>query len=518
GGVATTTFTVSGTENPADTARKADIREIAGALNAYYDANGSYFLPGTGVNNTGQGYVSREQEAYQKAITRALYEKGYLSRLIIDSPSNQNNYYLALCPDGTYGLSARLDNPSTADIAAMKQSCNATGANGVYTVYGNNYVVSGGNAAAISCSISYAPNPVSPGQHLNVTWSAHDATSRSYEILDKNGDIESVSLSVPVSGTNKDESFKGLPAGTYTRIDTVYGENGLSAQCQTSFAVRGPMTDAERKADLLKIAGALNAYYDAYGTYAIKGGGLNGSGVGLVGYEGENYDKAITRVLYEKGYLDQPIIDDSTKANYRLNVCPVGKGESFALSATLDNPTSADIDTARNSCNGANGKNYVITGGVPYVPSPSQPSPPKDPTTQSCAYTTDADSSTIQIEGGADACKGWCISLGAENNAKFSCAYAGAQIFSGGASGGGGGSSGPHDTCTYAPTGGKSSTINIDGGSSACKGWCTSQGLEDATTYTCSFNGSPVAMRSWGESIASAFSAVEHFIGGLFAQ
>ncbi len=49
--------------------------------------------------------------------------------------------------------------------------------------------------------------------------------------------------------------------------------------------------------------------------------------------------------------------------------------------------------------------------------------------TVACTYYSEAYTSTINIEGGQDACMSWCSSYNAESGGKYTCTYAGTQIW-----------------------------------------------------------------------------------------
>ena len=134
---------------------------------------------------------------------------------------------------------------------------------------------------------------------------------------------------------------------------------------------RAKARDAKRRSDLAQIQVALELYRNQNGSYYVTGGGVMGNGVGYLAYEnGGTYPAAITRVLYNQGFLSQPIIEDPFQSpGYMMYVC--GGGQSYAISATLEFPTAQDIADIQTSCNGvgANGtysnysKNVARKGG-----------------------------------------------------------------------------------------------------------------------------------------------------------
>ena len=122
---------------------------------------------------------------------------------------------------------------------------------------------------------------------------------------------------------------------------------------------RAKARDTKRRADLAQIQVALELYRNQNGNFYVTGGGAGGSGVGYLAYEnGSTYPTAVTRVLYNQGFLSQPIMDDpmatQSSPGYMIYVC--NGGQSYALSATLEFPTARDIAEIQTSCNG-NGAN-----------------------------------------------------------------------------------------------------------------------------------------------------------------
>ena len=122
-------------------------------------------------------------------------------------------------------------------------------------------------------------------------------------------------------------------------------------------AARSKARDTARRAALNQIQVALELYRNDYGTFQVIGGGHMGGGQGWLSYEnGASYATAVTRVLYNGGYLPVPLIEDpTTSPGYMIYIC--NNGQSYAISATLENPTPVDIADIQTSCNGigANG-------------------------------------------------------------------------------------------------------------------------------------------------------------------
>jgi hypothetical protein len=137
---------VSGSTNT-DTQRKQDLQTLSTALNAYYQKHGTFNVAGAGAGGSGAGLVSKDGPPQYKTIEQALYEDGDLvaNTSMPTTPSNANDYYMLYsCNAGqSFALSAKLDNPSSSDIANIQTTCNGSGGNGTYTTYGRNYAVAG---------------------------------------------------------------------------------------------------------------------------------------------------------------------------------------------------------------------------------------------------------------------------------------------------------------------------------------------------------------------------------------
>ena len=125
-----------------DTARKTALNQIQIALELYRNDYGTFQVIGGGSMGGGQGWLSYENAAaYATAVTRVLYNGGYLPVPIIEDPTTSPGYMIYICNNGqSYSLSATLENPTPTDIAEIQTSCNGIGANGTYTNYGKNYV------------------------------------------------------------------------------------------------------------------------------------------------------------------------------------------------------------------------------------------------------------------------------------------------------------------------------------------------------------------------------------------
>lgn len=122
-------------------------------------------------------------------------------------------------------------------------------------------------------------------------------------------------------------------------------------------SARSKARDTARKAALNQIQVALELYRNDHGTFQVVGGGHMGGGQGWLAYEnGTTYSTSVTRVLYNQGYLPAPLIEDpTTSPGYMIYIC--NNGQSYSLTATLENPTPIEIADIQTTCNGigANG-------------------------------------------------------------------------------------------------------------------------------------------------------------------
>ncbi len=123
-----------------DTKRRTDLAQIQVALELYRNQNGSFYVTGGGAGGTGTGYLSYENgSSYPAAVTRILYNQGHLPQPIIEDPLQSPGYMIYICSGGqSYALSATLEFPTNRDIADIQTSCNGSGPNGTYSLYGKN--------------------------------------------------------------------------------------------------------------------------------------------------------------------------------------------------------------------------------------------------------------------------------------------------------------------------------------------------------------------------------------------
>jgi prepilin-type N-terminal cleavage/methylation domain-containing protein len=132
--------------------------------------------------------------------------------------------------------------------------------------------------------------------------------------------------------------------------------------------VKSSARDIQRKTSLNTIRIAMEMYHNKYGTYVVSGGGWNNGGNGWLAREGTaSYITAVTRVLYNEGFLTAPIVEDLIQTpGFMIYTCG---NDDYALSATLEQPTAENIAYIQTTCNGIGvngtytiyGKNYAIT-------------------------------------------------------------------------------------------------------------------------------------------------------------
>jgi prepilin-type N-terminal cleavage/methylation domain-containing protein len=125
-----------------DTNRMATLSQIQKAMELYRNEHGTYQVVGGGSAGGGQGYFAYEGGGYPVAVSRVLYNEGYLGQSIVDDPRTTPGYMIYVCGGGSsYAVSATLENPSPEHIAHIQTTCNGVGANGTYSRYGKNYAV-----------------------------------------------------------------------------------------------------------------------------------------------------------------------------------------------------------------------------------------------------------------------------------------------------------------------------------------------------------------------------------------
>jgi prepilin-type N-terminal cleavage/methylation domain-containing protein len=129
-------------EKARDARRRADLRQIATAMDLYFDKYNTYIVSGYGWNGGGAGWFGYENgSSYAKSVARGLMDNGFLSAAITDdpNPARRPGYMIYTCDSGRrYSISATLERPTSEDIAHIQVVCNGVGENGVYTRYGKN--------------------------------------------------------------------------------------------------------------------------------------------------------------------------------------------------------------------------------------------------------------------------------------------------------------------------------------------------------------------------------------------
>lgn len=132
-------------------------------------------------------------------------------------------------------------------------------------------------------------------------------------------------------------------------------------------SARAKARDSRRMSDLHNVQLALEMYYDRYGTYLVAGTGSSGCGCGWLAYEGGAYAVSVTRGLYNEGFLSSPTVEDPRQSpGYMIYLCE--NSQVYAISATKENATAADIAFIQRTCNGTGvngtytnyGKNYAV--------------------------------------------------------------------------------------------------------------------------------------------------------------
>jgi prepilin-type N-terminal cleavage/methylation domain-containing protein len=126
-----------------DARRKANLSELRKSLEFYYDKYGTYQVAGGGWAGGGQGWLGYENGGtYPASITKVLNNEGFLGAPVVDDPVTVPGYMIYLCDNyKRAAISATLENPSAGDIAYIQTTCNGTGSNGTYTLYGKNYAL-----------------------------------------------------------------------------------------------------------------------------------------------------------------------------------------------------------------------------------------------------------------------------------------------------------------------------------------------------------------------------------------
>ncbi len=125
-----------------DAQRKAALNQVRIALELYYDKYGTYQVANAGWMDGGNGWLNYDRGASNRSVIQALNQEGFLGASSIEDPVQNPGYMIYICNGGqSFSLSATLENPTARDIAFIQTTCNGTGSNGTYTVYGKNYAI-----------------------------------------------------------------------------------------------------------------------------------------------------------------------------------------------------------------------------------------------------------------------------------------------------------------------------------------------------------------------------------------
>jgi len=125
-----------------DARRKNDLKQIATAVELYYDQNNTYIIPGTGNSGCSCGWFNYEAGSYTLSIAHGLENAGLFSKAPRDpsiTSDNQTPQYMKYqCGSGFY-VYAKLENPTAEDIATYTASKSAGCVN--LDTYGMNYAL-----------------------------------------------------------------------------------------------------------------------------------------------------------------------------------------------------------------------------------------------------------------------------------------------------------------------------------------------------------------------------------------
>lgn len=178
---------------------------------------------------------------------------------------------------------------------------------------------------------------------------------------------------------NRSIEDQSLATGGFTIVELMVAMGILGVIMTVGFTgytnSRRNARDVIRKTDLELIKQALEAYKADNNTYIVANSGWSNGGQGWFSYEdGAAYVRSVARALKEAGYALKIHTDPLPKnrfgnpdQGYMIYLC--NSNNIFAISATLENPTSTDITNIQSSCNGTGangtydsyGKNYAVT-------------------------------------------------------------------------------------------------------------------------------------------------------------
>lgn len=164
-----------------------------------------------------------------------------------------------------------------------------------------------------------------------------------------------------MSTTKKNRGFTLIELLVVVAIIGVLSSTVLSSMNNARISAR----DTDRRIALGQVKVALELYYNKFGTYQVANSGYNNGGNGWFGYEnGSIYTTAISRALYNQGFLSKPLVEDLVqKPGYMMYIC---SPKNYSVFATLEKPTAADVAHIQTVCNGpavaaTYGKNFAVT-------------------------------------------------------------------------------------------------------------------------------------------------------------
>ncbi len=131
-------------------------------------------------------------------------------------------------------------------------------------------------------------------------------------------------------------------------------------------SARAKAQDVKMKSELVSIQTALEMYYDQYGTFQVANAGWRNTGEGWLNYQDgdpSSYQIGVTPALTNAGFLGSMTLDPLPYPNYMIYLC--NNNQQYSLSATLNNPSAADIAHIQTTCQGGSTygvyhKNYAI--------------------------------------------------------------------------------------------------------------------------------------------------------------
>jgi len=120
-----------------DARRKADLRQVAVALELYKGSYDTYAVASSGTTGVGTGWFSTYGSPYTKSVAQGLVDAGFMGAAVVDpsgvtgSTATRAGYMIIADANG-YTLWANLENPSASDIATLS-TCRSSGYDGYPT-------------------------------------------------------------------------------------------------------------------------------------------------------------------------------------------------------------------------------------------------------------------------------------------------------------------------------------------------------------------------------------------------